>query len=842
MDLPAVPSPTMATSPPPVPQCPIAADMEFIRLLGSGASAEVWLAHNFITNQPEAVKLFHKRGLPAEQQRLFEQEIQTLANLDHPMVVRLHRAVTTADGRLGFAMDWVDGPDFAEWLELHETCSPQEKLGVLRQIAEGVGYLHASGVLHRDLKPANVMVNHEGKAKIVDFGLARLLDDDEGLSLGGRSLTDFSLTGTLAFMAPEQANRTSWARRQSADVWPLGLMLYRVVTGQWFINPKQPMAELLPQVCQPRAVSPAETPAKISRRREMILLLEYSLARDPALRYQNGSEFARDLGNYLEGRPLMVKPPTIEIVLADWLRRRWKRATAAAMLLAAVVGFYIFSARQERQFEDAKRQKERELQVANQNAEMRRVMGLKNELLRYRFDGIDRLDAGAGLASQILPNDEDWGAYSQAVVHEVHASIAESRKSYPQALGQQSKALDYFSEAAKRHPTNAAAQLDAAASRYAFALISRELRYRRETSHHLETALTLVRMAKELDNPDPRFQAILESRILGLKASGIRKSRDELKPDQDFDKKFGEFQDRLQRLLQERAAALAEAPLRLSPEPTALPELLSLCEGWIGDAEQADLVPVPLRQAVASLAVRLQAERPADEQDARVLKAFQAMQVGLEARIAFIDKQPGEHASRILDCYRDVLSYKTQPENKAPATWMPVVTGMIQTVLEVSELRLETAPPNASDAVMERIPAAMIDLWRDGAYLTDGYTLDMWFDCVYARIYARLGLQEELVRKICGAMNNLSRLNGQPSDSHPPQTQLLSLEALCLCRTFKDTPTERRTGWTWALAGYRNSLRDRISASVARGDFPPKARRRWEWLKAQPWAQMDEDW
>lgn len=183
---------------------------EMISQLGAGASGEVWLAEEVESGRMVALKILHGRGKLGEAPEYLQREIEMLARLVHPNLVILHRTLVTADGRPGLVMEWIDGWPLDEWLQARPDLSLDEKLRLFGGIVRGVAFLHDHGVIHRDLKPANVIVDSEGEVKIVDFGLARLHQDARFAAPDNGSI---GVSGTLHFMAPEQAANGKGSRR-----------------------------------------------------------------------------------------------------------------------------------------------------------------------------------------------------------------------------------------------------------------------------------------------------------------------------------------------------------------------------------------------------------------------------------------------------------------------------------------------------------------------------------------------------------------------------------------------------------------------------------------------------
>jgi serine/threonine protein kinase len=188
------------------------------RRIALGATSEVFVGRDERLERPVALKVLREEGFDA---RRFRSEARLLANLDHPCLVRVFDALE-ADNAAVLVMEIVDGPSLATMLALRPLAD-EEGVSVGCELADCLAYLHAHGVVHRDVKPSNVLVGHDRRARLADFGIARLVDATR-LTATGQAI------GTLAYMAPEQL--TGAAVGPPADVYSLGLVLLEAVTGQ----------------------------------------------------------------------------------------------------------------------------------------------------------------------------------------------------------------------------------------------------------------------------------------------------------------------------------------------------------------------------------------------------------------------------------------------------------------------------------------------------------------------------------------------------------------------------------------------------------------------------------
>ena len=192
--------------------------------LGTGATATVHRAVDQQTGATVAVKTIHpalirSRGLRTRMER----EARALALVDHPHVVQLHEVVLTEDQAF-LVMELVEGGNLATWVNTHGPMPPRLALEVTRQVCLGVEAAHERGIIHRDLKPQNMLIGLDGRCRVADFGIARLLNDAGSLTRTGLRM------GTLGYMAPEQLEDAKRADHR-ADIFGIGATLYALLNG-----------------------------------------------------------------------------------------------------------------------------------------------------------------------------------------------------------------------------------------------------------------------------------------------------------------------------------------------------------------------------------------------------------------------------------------------------------------------------------------------------------------------------------------------------------------------------------------------------------------------------------
>ncbi len=308
---------------------------EVLEELGHGGMGVVYKARHPVIGQVVALKqiLLGVAHSPARRDR-FRVEATALARLDHRNITRLHAFDETNSGPY-FAMEWVDGQTLSQALEAGPL-GFREAAGLVRALAETVHYAHTQGVLHRDLKPANVMLVKPGDGrgaafdpKVMDFGLAKLVDDEAGgFTLSG------GVMGTPSYMSPEQAAGRSTEIDRRTDVYSLGAILYQCLTGRPPFSGTDKL-EIIRRVCEFDLVPPAGRRPGVPRVLEAVCVM--ALARDRDRRYATAAELAADLGNWLDNRPTKARPLTRLQRLYGATRRRAK-PLAAGLAAACLLG------------------------------------------------------------------------------------------------------------------------------------------------------------------------------------------------------------------------------------------------------------------------------------------------------------------------------------------------------------------------------------------------------------------------------------------------------------------------------------------------------------------------
>ena len=305
-------------------------DYELLREIARGGMGIVFHARQLSLNRPVALKMILAGHLANDVDvKRFYMEAEAAANLDHPGIVPIYE-VGQYEGQHYFSMGFVEGQSLSQRLA-DGPLPPRQAAALMVKVAEAISYAHRRGLIHRDLKPANVLLDQNGNPRVTDFGLAKKLEVDSGLTGSGQ------IMGTPSYMPPEQATGQRGAVGPAADVYALGATLYAMVTGRPPFQAATPMDTVL-QILSEEPVPPRRLNASISPDLETICLK--CLEKETDRRYSGAAALGEDLRRYLAGAPILARPVGQAERAWRWCRRNPSLAgMTIALLLVMLVGY-----------------------------------------------------------------------------------------------------------------------------------------------------------------------------------------------------------------------------------------------------------------------------------------------------------------------------------------------------------------------------------------------------------------------------------------------------------------------------------------------------------------------
>ena len=337
-------APRPASPPEPAPR-DLVGPYRLLREIGQGGMASVWLAERAdgLLDRRVALKLPHASLGSSSFAERMARERNILASLTHPNIARLYDVGTAADGRPFLALEYIDGQPIDTYAATRAS-SVRERVELVIQVARAVAHAHAQLVVHRDLKPSNILVDAEGRAHLLDFGIAKLIDPpQDGAAEDAQATLMLGRALTPDYASPEQIRGD--AIGTASDVYSLGIVLFELLAGaRPYRLPREAgaaaLAELVAQVDVPRP-SAVAADAGLCRQLQGDLdaIVGRALRKPIGERYATIDALADDLERHLRGEPVRARPDSRWYLAERWVRRhKLETAVAAAILVAVPAG------------------------------------------------------------------------------------------------------------------------------------------------------------------------------------------------------------------------------------------------------------------------------------------------------------------------------------------------------------------------------------------------------------------------------------------------------------------------------------------------------------------------
>jgi len=319
---------------------------ELEELVGTGGMSSVYRALDTLLERNVALKILHPHyGDDAEYVERFRREARAVAQLSHPNIVTVIDRGED-DGQQYIVFEYVDGDSLKHLVDHDGPLPARRAVELALQIAEALAFAHHNGLVHRDVKPQNVLVTEDGEAKVTDFGIARSLDVEHGVTQTGTVL------GTSNYLSPEQARGQTVT--PATDVYSLGVVLYELLTGEVPFPGENFVAVAMKHINEPPPPLLQQRPDLPMR---LVSIVECALAKDPANRFPSMDAFAAELRSCLaelgspDGDATFIAPSPVvrrsapHRVRAHRRRWPWWLALLALVVVAAVIAFVVAGGR-----------------------------------------------------------------------------------------------------------------------------------------------------------------------------------------------------------------------------------------------------------------------------------------------------------------------------------------------------------------------------------------------------------------------------------------------------------------------------------------------------------------
>jgi len=305
--------------------------------LGAAGQGSVWRALQLSTRREVALKVPRINLLTSRKAAArFEREIELTARLSHPNIAKVFDS-GIYHGLYYYAMELLEAVPLDEYVK-QQKLKPRDIVLLLCGVCRAVQHAHQNGVIHRDLKPSNILVTQDGQPHVLDFGLASSLGPDEATTAVS---VDGEVTGTPAFMSPEQASGHSGLVDTRADIYSLGVILFNALTDSFPYDVSGPTLQTLRHIEETEPARPSRLVPQLDSELEAIVLK--ALAKDPGDRYQSAAEMLGDMECWLTGLPVNAKTHSSWYLIRKLIQRHRYASAVIALLFVIVLAFSCIS-------------------------------------------------------------------------------------------------------------------------------------------------------------------------------------------------------------------------------------------------------------------------------------------------------------------------------------------------------------------------------------------------------------------------------------------------------------------------------------------------------------------
>ncbi len=381
-------------------------------IVGVGAMGTVFRASRADGqfDQTVAIKLLKSHMSVAAHRELFDRERQILAKLNHPGIARLYDGGFTDDGRPYFTMEWISGKSLTTYVR-ENGCSTARRLKLFREICEAVRYAHQSLIAHLDLKPANIIVNEDGRVKLLDFGVSRLME--ENMEAAG--------SFTLAYAAPEQIRRES--ANAVSDIYSLGVILYEILGLKHpYESSFSDAAELKERILR------GDYSKQNSIPKDLLMISQKAMVSDPDGRYGSVDEMISDIEAFSSHHPISIRRNDWQYKSAKYFRRHRAILSAVIIALAVLIGvgtYYTLQLREQRNIARSQAKKANEITDLLTDVFMAADPNVGGA---DTITAVNLLDQGARNLEQNLKDDPQLLADMQLRLTEVYYNLGQYEK------------------------------------------------------------------------------------------------------------------------------------------------------------------------------------------------------------------------------------------------------------------------------------------------------------------------------------------------------------------------------------------------------------------------------